>query len=75
MNNNVKEGTLVVVKDSYGHTIVPFLSQNYHEIIMIDLRYYKKAVSEVAEEEKADAVLVLYSLDNLSTDPYVNFLE
>ncbi len=75
VNNNVKDGTLIVVKDSYGHTIVPFLSQNYHKIIMVDLRYYKKAVSDIADEENADAVLVLYSLDNLSTDPYVNFLE
>lgn len=75
VNNDVKDGTLVVVKDSYGHTIVPFLSQNYHEIIMIDLRYFKQPVSDVAAEVDADAVLVLYSLDNLSTDPYVNFLE
>ena len=65
---------LIVVKDSYAHSIVPFLSQNYSEIIMVDLRYYKKDISLLAEEEKADAILILYSLYNLSQDKSISFL-
>ncbi len=74
-NTNAPEGKLIVVKDSYGHCIVPFLSQNYREIVMVDLRYYKKPVSQLAEEEAADAVLILYSIDNMATDPNLSFLE
>lgn len=73
-NSNAKGGTLVVVKDSYAHTLVPFLSQNYSEIIMVDLRYYKKDVSALAENENADAVLLLYSIDNLATDKNLAYL-
>ncbi len=65
---------LIVVKDSYAHSIVPFLSQNYSEIIMADLRYYKKDISLLAEEEEADAILILYSLDNLSQDNNISYL-
>ena len=73
-NTNAESGTLVVVKDSYAHTIVPFLSQNYRNIIMLDLRYYKKDVSDVVKAENADQVLILYSLDNLANDPYLSNL-
>ena len=73
-NKAAKGGTLIVVKDSYAHTIVPFLSQNYSKIIMVDLRYYKKDVSAIAQKENAEAVLVLYSLDNLSADNNIAYL-
>ena len=53
---------------------MPFLSQNYSEIIMADLRYYKKDISALAEEENADAVLILYSLDNMATDNNIAYL-
>lgn len=73
-NNNVDSGKLIIVKDSYAHSIAPFLSQNYSEIIMADLRYYKKDISALAEEENADAILILYSLDNLATDTNLAYL-
>ena len=73
-NSNAKGGRLIVVKDSYAHAAVPFLSQNYSEIIMVDLRYYKKDVSALVEDEKADAILLLYSIDNLATDKNLAYL-
>jgi hypothetical protein len=41
---------------------------------MVDLRYYKKDVSALAQQEKADGVLILYSLDNLAADDNISFL-
>ncbi len=73
-NSDAKGGKLIIVKDSYAHAIAPFLSQNYSEIIMVDLRYYKKDVSALAQQEKADGVLILYSLDNLAADDNISFL-
>lgn len=73
-NEAAEGGTLVVIKDSYAHTLVPFLSQHYRNIIMVDLRYYKKEVSALAEQEHADAVLLLYSLDNLAADTNLSYL-
>lgn len=73
-NSSASGGKLILVKDSYGHSIAPFLSQNYSEIIMVDLRYYKKEISALADEENADAVLLLYSLDNLAEDKNLAYL-
>jgi len=73
-NDAAEDRTLVVVKDSYAHTLVPFLSQHYRHIIMADLRYYKKDISALAKENNAEAVLLLYSLENLSEDTNISYL-
>jgi hypothetical protein len=62
---------LLVIKDSFAHSLVPFLSDHYSEIIMVDFRYYMQPVSELIEREGVDKVLVLYSIDNLATDTNV----
>lgn len=74
-NENAQGGKLLVIKDSFAHAMVPFLSENYSEIIMVDLRYYKKPVSDLVKEYEITDCLVLYSLDNFATDSDVPFLE
>ena len=62
---------LMVIKDSFAHSLVPYLADHYSEIIMVDLRYFANPLSDIVEKEKVDQVLVLYSLDNLATDDSV----
>ena len=44
------------------------------KIIMVDMRYYKKEISALAEKEKADGILFIYSLDNLAADNNLAYL-
>lgn len=68
-NNNSHTGQkLLVIKDSFAHAIVPFLADNYDEIIMVDMRYYKNEVSLLVEQERIDTVLILYGLDDMVND-------
>ena len=68
-NSKLKDGEkLMVIKDSFAHSLVPFLADHYSEIIMVDLRYYSYPLSEVITREGVDRVLMLYSLDNLTSD-------
>lgn len=64
-NNNKK---LLVIKDSFAHSLIPYIADNYSEIIMVDMRYYKNIVSELVQSENIDTVLVLYGLDNIVND-------
>ncbi|MBQ3264529.1 MAG: hypothetical protein IJH07_02000 [Ruminococcus sp.] len=66
---------LLVVKDSFAHSLVPFLADHFSEIIMVDLRYYTSSVSALIESEGIDRVLVLYSIDNLATDTNLGWLQ
>lgn len=65
---------LMVIKDSFAHSLVPFLADHYSEIIMVDLRYYTNPVSEIVSSEGVDQVLILYSIDNLATDTGVAWI-
>ena len=62
------EGNLLLVRDSFSDTLAPFLTQNFAQIHLMDLRYYKTSVARYAEEHDIDQVLVLYSVDNFVTD-------
>lgn len=67
--------TLLVVKDSFAHSLVPFLADHYQKIIMVDMRYYALPLQPIIEKEAVDKVLFLYSLDNLATDVDIGFIE
>ncbi len=59
---------LVVFKDSYAHSIVPFLANHYAEIHMIDLRYFNDDVFEYMYKNKLSNILVLYNTSNFASD-------
>ena len=65
---NGNKEKLLIIKDSFAHSLTPFLADHYSEIVMIDMRYYKESVSKLIESENFTHVLFLYSIDNLSTD-------
>lgn len=62
------DGKLLVFKDSFANSMIPFLLQDYREVIMIDLRYYRQSVAELLEEEGDAEILVLYEMSNFATD-------
>lgn len=42
-NTNAAGGKILLVKDSFSHCLAPFLAENYSEVILVDMRYYKTA--------------------------------
>ena len=66
---NEKHGKkLAVIKDSYAHSIIPFLANHYDEITVFDLRYYNFSVPSYIEEHGIDEVLFIYNIDNFIED-------
>ena len=55
---------LLLVKDSFANSFVPFLTGDYETITMIDLRYYRGSIAELAAE--VDDILVLTEVTNLA---------
>ena len=58
------KGSLLILKDSFANSFVPYLLDDYSKITMIDSRYYRGNVTELAEDY--DEVLVLYGIDNFA---------
>ena len=75
-NDNVKDGTLLVVKDSFSHCMAPFLADHYHKVILVDLRLYVLGrLSDLVAAEKPDQILVLYGIDNFAQDNDFNKMQ
>lgn len=72
---NVGKGKLLVIRDSYSNCLGPMLAENYEEVVMIDLRYYKLPASQLCAQEGFTNVLVAYSLSNFMTDSNFPFLR
>lgn len=64
---------LLIIKDSFAHSVVPFLAAHY-DLEIIDLRYYRSPIAQYIEENNFDSILVLYGIDTLATDSNVRWL-
>ena len=59
---------ILVVKDSYANSFVPFLTNDYKEVHVIDPRYYLGSISDYVKENKIEEVLFLYNINTLNND-------
>lgn len=77
ITNNVLEDNskIVIIKDSYANSLVPFLSNHYKEIHMIDLRQFNGDVRAYLDENELKDVLILYNANGLSMDNNIHKLR
>lgn len=61
------EGSILLIKDSYGNCFAPYLVEAYAKVGVIDLRDWM-LVDKLIETEGYDEVLVLYSFDSFTSD-------
>lgn len=59
---------LLLIRDSYSDSLVPFLTPHFSEIHLIDLRYYKQSAAQYIQDNGIDTALVLYSVPNFVSD-------
>ncbi|MGI6005028.1 MAG: DHHW family protein [Christensenellales bacterium] len=75
-NHSVPDGgELLLIRDSFGNSMAPFLAAAYSEVYCIDLRYYKGNASDLVREEDFDDILVCYTLGNFAGDQNVVWLR
>ena len=75
-NPQVTDGsTCLIVKESYGNAIAPFVTENFQTVYIVDYRYYKGTVSQLVEENNIDTVLLLNNITATSTEQRVTEME
>jgi hypothetical protein len=67
-NDASPERKLLIIKDSYANSMIPFLTNKYSRIIVIDPRYYSENYSEIMSKESFDDILFLYGVKNFASD-------
>ncbi|MGI5978631.1 MAG: DHHW family protein [Oscillospiraceae bacterium] len=71
---------LLVLRDSYFDSITPYLQNDFSQIHIMDLRYYKtqameQSISEYIAQYGIDEVLICYSVSTFGTDTNVFLLQ
>lgn len=75
---NHQEGTtsrLLVIKDSFANAFVPFLSYNFDEIYIVDLRALPIPLSTLIDSYAFDEVLIMYNFSNFITDTSITRIK
>lgn len=76
MTDGPSEKKLLVVKDSYANSLIPFLTQHYGEIDVVDLRYFTDSLLDWIREREFQDMLVLYNIKTFFEDPSIlNVME
>lgn len=70
--NSEQNKKLLIIKDSFANSFIPFLTGHYEEIYIVDLRYYNESISELVESNGIKEVLILYSVNTFSEDNTIN---
>ncbi len=60
--------TLLMVKDSFANSAIPYLYPFYKKIVMIDLRYYNEPFSRLIADEDFDELLFFYEMSDFFED-------
>lgn len=66
---------LLIIKDSYANSFVPFLTPHYSEIDVVDLRYYMDDLNELIDVDEITDVLFLFNVNTFNQDKSILNLE
>lgn len=65
---------LLLVKDSYANCMIPFLTQDFRKIVVVDPRYYFGDINKIMAEEGITDVLFLYNGLTFASDEAMNLM-
>lgn len=60
--------SLLLIKDSYAHSLAPFLSKHYSKITMVDMRYINMGLNGLIDMDEFTEVMFMYNVIGFSED-------
>ena len=68
LNPSSETTRLLLIKDSYANCFAPFLTYNYDEVWIVDLRSFPKGMTDLVKENDFTDILFLYNFMNFASD-------
>lgn len=59
---------LLILKDSYANSFIPFMSQHYRRIVVVDPRYFYGNIKDIIDSNGISDVLFLYNANTFFHD-------
>lgn len=77
-DNSAVNEKVLILKDSYANAMMPYLANQYSDLVVVDMRYYhfeEQTVSELVKNEDIDRVIMIYNMDFINSDDNFLWLE
>lgn len=75
-NDIISASEIVVIKDSYANSFIPFLVNHFKRVHVIDPRYYKLSISDyILNNKKIKDALILYNMGTIGSDTGILSIE
>lgn len=76
ITTSIKNGkNIVIIKDSYANSFIPFLTNHFEEIHVIDLRFYNSNINTYLNENNIKDILFFYNVKNFSEEKNLIFIN
>lgn len=71
-----QDGTsLLLIKDSFANSLLPFLLPHYKSITVVDLRHYNGSVNDLVEASNVNEIMVLMNARTLVQDSVITKMK
>lgn len=75
-NPQITDGSsIMVVKESFGNALVPFLVENYENVYVIDYRHFTGSISKIITDKKIDTVLYINNVSAIRNPSLMKKLD
>ena len=72
IRTNVDNGkSLLLIKDSYAHSLVPFLANHYSRITMVDMRYISFDLNQYIDVNSYQQTMFMFNTISFSSDIFL----
>ena len=69
------DSVLVVVKESFGNCLVPYLADHYHKTYVIDYRYTEKNIVDFCKKKGANDLIFVNNIGMTRSGYLIGLLE
>lgn len=66
--------SLLLIKDSYANSVIPFLSQCYRKIVVVDPRYFYDSIDKIIDTHNITDVMFLYNANTIFKDDSLDMM-
>lgn len=69
-----KKDKLLIIKDSYANSFIPFLINDYREIVIIDPRYFFDNLDDIINEKDITDIMLYYNMNTFFEDSSLDIM-
>ena len=70
-----KGKTCMVIKESFGNAIIPFIAGHYKKVYVVDYRYYKKGFITFAKQNKVDDIIFINNMSAVRSEKLITRMD